>query len=314
MPNKPVNRSRGQGGVCLPYLSTAARLPWSLSRSNMNTTTQSAAKELIHETASWQFSESHRIFDSDVQSHQLMCRIHDKYAGPEDAHHNCLGCNLNDLSEQVSKYLAVTSQNDVDFELHHQFSIYAFLLNTCWERITDVFDILSVPDSYRCRHFVPFIRIRRWANFFKHPKTFGWMVHHPHYTIENSDDHNDLTADVGKHRFIDDEFLKKYYSSDAKQNAGKLRGEFVGFERTTVVVIPDIAQLTSQICHCLDHFVKIITENPIYIEMLNDTSTIQNFYASIEAQDETDCPDQTLITLGAETGGIPEALRVHQMR
>jgi len=104
---------------------------------------------------------------------------------------------------------------------------------------------------------------------------------------------NTTTPSVGKHRFIDDEFLKKYYSSDAKQNAGKLRGEFVGFERTTVVVIPDTVQLTSQICHCLDHFVNIITENPIYIEMLNDTSTIQNFYESVDDQDDTDCPNES---------------------
>jgi len=260
----------------------------------MNTSSDpTTAKEFIHETAARQFSEAQRVFDAEVQSHQLMCRIYDKYAGPDDAHHNCLGCNFDDLTRQVSKFLSIASQKPVDFDLHHQFSIYAFLLNTCWERITDVFDILGVPDGYRCRHFAPFIRVRRWANFFKHPKTFGWMVHHPRYTIENSDDHNDLSAEGGKYRFIDYEFLKTYYSSGAKQNAGKLRGEFVGFERSTVVIIPDVTQLTSEICHCVDHFVKIITENLIYIKMLNDTSTIQNFYESIDDSDDGDCPEES---------------------
>jgi hypothetical protein len=271
---------------------TATHVEFSLSLSGMSTSSNTTASpEDIRETAARHFATAQSVFDADVQSDQLMCRIYDKYAGPGDANHNCLGCNFDDLTDQVSKFLLVASKNTVDFDLHHQFSIYAFLLNTCWERITDVFDILGVPDGYRCRHFAPFIRVRRWANFFKHPKTFGWMVHHPHYSVENSDDHNQLSADVGRHRFIDDEFLKKYYSSDATKNAGKLRGEFIGFECSTVVVIPDVAQLTKEICHCLDQFVEIITENPIYVEMLNDTSTIKNFYEADAESDDVDCAE-----------------------
>ena len=219
-----------------------------------------------------------------------MCRIYEKYAGPEDAHHNCLGCNFSDLTEQISKYLKIAATNSA-VELHHEFSIFAFLVNTCWERISDIFDILGVPEGYRCRHFAPFIRARRWANFFKHPKTFGWMVHHPHYTIEDSDDHKSLTTVAGKYRFVNDEFLKKYYSSGATKNSGKLKGEFVGFEQKTVVIIPDVAQLTTELCNCLDLFVKIITDNPIYIEMLNDTSTIENFYDSQDESEDEDCDD-----------------------
>lgn len=246
----------------------------------------SSFNECIEETASREFAEAQRLFDSEVQSRQLMCRITHAYAGPDDAHHNCLGCNFNDLIEQVYKFLSVASQNLVHFDLHHNFSIYAFLLNTCWERVTDVFNIVGVPDSYRCKHFAPFIRVRRWANFFKHPKTFGWMAHHPHYTIEKSQDHKRLLTDAKKRLFIDDDFLKRYYSSDANQNANKLRGEFVGYERSSVVVIPDVVQLTAGICRCLDHFVEIITGNPVYVEILTDTSTIFNFYEAVEESNE----------------------------
>ncbi|MEJ7596003.1 MAG: hypothetical protein WKF77_31215 [Planctomycetaceae bacterium] len=262
-------------------------------------TTESQTQELIADTATRHFTDAQSIFDSQVQDGELMCRIYDTYAGPEEAHHNCLGCNFSDLTKQISKYLKIAAANS-DFQLHHEFSIFAFLINTCWERITDVFDILGVPDGYRCQYFAPFIRSRRWANFFKHPKTFGWMVHHPHYTIENSDDHKHLSREVGKYRFIDDEFLKKYYSAGPDKNAGKpkgesaskLKGKFVGFEKNTVVIVPDVSQLTTEICRCLDHFVNIITENPIYIEMLNDTSTIEDFY---ESYDETD--DETGIIM-----------------
>lgn len=235
------------------------------------------ALESIKGTTAREFGESSAIFDESVQSHQLMCRIYQRFAGPEDVHHNCLGCNFDDLTEQISKFLSIAADNTPQFELHHLFSMYTLLLNSLWERVTDVFNIIGVPDSYRTRHFSPLIRVRRWANFFKHPKTFGWVVHHPVYTIENSDHHNGLKADAGRYRFVNDEFLKTYYSSDATKNAGKLRGEFVGFERSVAVVYPDISQLTTQICECLTRFVQIITQNPVYVEMLHDTSTIQGY-------------------------------------
>jgi hypothetical protein len=54
--------------------------------------------------------------------------------------------------------------------------------------------------------------------------------------------------------------------------------ELSGFERRVVVVFPNVEVLTTQICDCLDRFVKIVTENPVYVEILNDKSTIINFF------------------------------------
>ncbi len=242
-------------------------------------------------TTKRQFSQAQRDFDSKVQSHQLMCRIFDKFSA-DDEKHNCLGCNFDDLTSQISKFLKVAAMNPVSFDLHHLFSMYASIINSGWERISDIFGIISIPEGYRCRHFSPFIRARRWSNFFKHPKTFGWVVHHPVYTIDGSDHHKSLSADAGKYRFVEDEFLKKYYSSDCEKNVSKLRGEFVGHEHSTVVVLPDIVQLTVDICNCLDHFVKVITENPVYVEMLDDTSTIADYYSRIQCVVD-------------DTGGVP---------
>ena len=185
-----------------------------------------------------QFGAASKTFDEQVQLQRIMCRIYTKFAGPESKDHNCLGCNFNELTLQICLYLHVATLNPTGFSLHQLFFMYAQLLNSCWERMTDIFDIVGVPDGYRVQHFSPFIRVRRWANFFKHPKTFGWVVHHPRYTIENSPEHKELTCDPSKVRVVDDAFLKKYYSADCKANAGKLRGEFVGFERSTVVVMP----------------------------------------------------------------------------
>lgn len=240
-----------------------------------------SGSEPLRSTADRHFRTASQAFDEHVQSQHLMCRIYDKYAGPDDTNHNCLGCNFDDLTDQISKVLRVTSSNSVNFDLHHRFSLIALMLNSCWERIVDVFEILGVPDGYRCRYFSPFICARRWANFFKHPKTFGWVVHHPTYTIQNSDHHKALEADASKYKFINEEFLKTYYAADSTKNAGKLRSEFRGVESSTVIVLPEISQLVEAVCDCLAHFVNIVTDNPIYVDILTDESTIENYF----------CPD-----------------------
>src|SRR5580704_3914114 len=172
-----------------------------------------------------------------------MCRIHAAYAGPEEANHNCLGCNFNDLTDQVSKFLQLVGGNPGLLEYHEGFSLLSQLVNSVWERIADVFDMLTVPQSYRCRHYGTFIRLRRWANFFKHPKEFGWLVHHPEYCNERSTDAAKYRADK-QFKIVDDEFLKKYYSADRCKG---LAGEFAGFQKMVVVVLPDLMEVITQI-------------------------------------------------------------------
>ena len=99
------------------------------------------------------FEAASKTFNGKVQNDQLMCRIYEAYAGPEDANHNCLGCNLDAVTDQISKFLHTAATGASGFNAEEAFSVYALLVNTLWERITDVFDIVSVPDSYRKRHY-----------------------------------------------------------------------------------------------------------------------------------------------------------------
>jgi hypothetical protein len=55
-------------------------------------------------TIAEQFAAASDVFDR-FQAQRLMCCIYDKFAGPDAKHHNCLGCNFDDLTEQISKYL-----------------------------------------------------------------------------------------------------------------------------------------------------------------------------------------------------------------
>lgn len=179
-----------------------------------------------------QFQKADELFKGRIQNEQLMCKIFSSYAGPEDANHNCLGCNFNELTGEVSSYLFISGQTM--FSLSHSLAVYVFLLNVIWERMSDVFNIVSLPEGYLVKHYGTLIRARRWANFFKHPKEFGWLVHHPVYTICGSNHHK---AD---HVYINEEFIKKYYARDGAKG---LSQEFQGKERKVIVVLPDIVEL-----------------------------------------------------------------------
>ncbi|MEO6810187.1 MAG: hypothetical protein ABI353_13820, partial [Isosphaeraceae bacterium] len=79
-------------------------------------------------------------------------------------------------------------------------------------------------------------------------------------------------------RLIDDEFLKKYYSAERTKG---LAGEFKGRESKVIVLLPNIEIITNDICKCLANFVNVVTENPVYREILNDKSTIVNYYGRV---------------------------------
>lgn len=220
------------------------------------------------------YSLAEQIFNSKVQNDQLMCRIYEAYAGPSLTHHNCLGDNFNDLTNHILKFLRIVGHDPEVFEYHESFAILSHLINTTWERISDIFMILSVPDSYKFRHYPCFIRMRKWSNFFKHPKEFAWLVCFPQWHLEGSEKALELQAD-GAYKVIDDQFLKKYYSADRSKG---LAGEFANHRDKVVVLLPDVVQVMELICDELNDFVNVVTKNPVYFEILNDKATIINFY------------------------------------
>lgn len=225
-----------------------------------------------------QFGRARDIFDEMVAGPMSMCRIYDKYAGQECEHQNCLGDNFNDITQQISWFLNLVADSGAPIKTSHSFSIYALLLNSVWERVTDILDILTVPAEYRHRHFESFMVARRWANFFKHPKAFAWLVDFPEYVTAGSDKLERLQADGKERKYVDEEFLKTYYSSDCTKNRHKLKGEFLGHEKTTVVILPKIDDLTKDICTALDDFVHVVTDNPVYVEVLTSTSSILDYF------------------------------------
>lgn len=221
------------------------------------------------------FETSRAIYQGRVNSDMLMCNVYDAFVDEKSRDHNCIGCNLQDLSEQIGRFLENAVLSNPEYKPEHTVSLYLFLLNTLWERITDIFDVIGVPDAYRARHFGPLLRVRRWANFFKHPKEFAWIVHHPQFVFEDSQELTDVKKKSADHLFVDDEFVKKFYSCERVKG---LRTQLLKSRDRVVVILPDLADLTNQVCDCVCTFVTMITDNPVYQEMLKDDSTIEGFF------------------------------------
>jgi hypothetical protein len=232
------------------------------------------------------FAAASTMFDERVQHEQMMCRIYEAYSGPDEANHNCLGCNLDAITAQISKFLRAAAAGHTGFSAEESLSVFAFLLNTLWERITDVFDIVAVPEGYRKRHYEAMYRMRRWANFFKHPKEYGWLVHHPKYLFEGTPEAGRALAKDSGLLVIEDKFLKTYYSARRVKGLAK---EFDGYENKVVVLLPDVASVTERLCDCLANFVEVVTKNPVYYEILNDRATIANYFDNLI--DEEDAKD-----------------------
>jgi hypothetical protein len=228
------------------------------------------------------FKAAFEVFSDRIQGQdkRLMCDLFEIYSGPNSLNHNCLGCNFDEMADQVFKFLLVCQNGGGYFSTQQAISIYVFLLNAIWERMGDVFEIISLPKSYLVRYFGAFITARRWANFYKHPKAFAWMVHHPEYTYEGSS-YGTVFINDPSYIKVNDEFLKKYYASE--KNSKELTGKFSGYENKVVVVLPDIVVLTVDICACLEKFIEILSENKVYREILDEKSTFVDYFSQ---QDE----------------------------
>jgi hypothetical protein len=228
-------------------------------------------------TANEKFKECYdlflaKAFDQDKIANS--CKIHNAFGGQEGQHHNCLGCNFADSSDMILRYL---EQHEELTDIQQDFTVYILLLYLLVERIEIVFDIIQLPDTYKAKHFKVFQQIRKWANFIKHPKSFI-LTHHPVYDFENS-------STVHQQQFtetIKDSFVEQYYKGHTDQNDQKKQNKELynklRNKKDILVLFPDIAQLTDKLCYSYNKFVDLIINNDVYIEILNDETTISTYF------------------------------------
>lgn len=222
------------------------------------------------------FFKAHMMKTKDAGAYPKLCDIHNAYQSNQDDlnWHNCLGCNFADsvwlLSYLFDRIESYKSNQDVYFE-------YLIRLYLLVERADVIFKIIELPVSYKLRNFKTFQRVKRWANFIKHPKAF-MFTHHPEYLMEGT------RAQVDRQIEIDDEFVQTYYSGEDKHK-NKALFDLLANAKKVAVLFPCPLQLTKDFhdeCLLLE---SVICENKVFKEMLEKHSTLEEFFESEDAEE-----------------------------
>lgn len=206
--------------------------------------------------------------DDNKDYESLFCNIHSNFANG----HNCVACNLNASNDRIQNFL-IQYRRFEDYNL--TFTTFIMLLYLQVEMFYEYFDIMQLPESYRLKHFQVLQKVKRWANFLKHPKGF-MLVHHPNWTFKNKT--SKLFPDERKFKVpvIDSKFVEEFYSGDKKNK--ELYKNLIKKSDLTVV-FPDPAELMGEFVNAQKKFAELIDKNEIVREFLNDKATIEEHFS-----------------------------------
>lgn len=210
------------------------------------------------------------IFEKEIYStdYSIFKEIHEVMEEDENDH-NCIGCNLGEQSMLTySTLLQINAYTSISQKMNLLLITYYLLV----ERIDTILSIVDLHQEYRKETFKTLNKIRKWANFIKHPKAFI-LAHHPIYTIKGYKGNPEIRKDA--EIIIDEPFLLKYYSNEKKN-----KELFVKFENKEgiVVIFPNPVDITSQFCKELKLFNRLLNNNEIYRTILRKRSTFLGFW------------------------------------
>lgn len=210
--------------------------------------------------------------DDDKEYDTLFCNIHSNFTQG----HNCVACNLNSSNRLIQIFL-LEYKNFYDSKLI--FTNFILLLYLQVEVCNEYFNIMSIPENYRLKHFQIFQEVKYWANFLKHPKGF-MLVHHPNWSFEGRISKRFPESKLKKSNpMLDSEFIKKYYSGDKNNN--ELYKILIRKENLDVI-FPNPINLITKFTEAQKKFAEIISKNEIVREMLNDKTTLEEYFSQTE--------------------------------
>jgi hypothetical protein len=181
---------------------------------------------------------------------------HDK----DDYKHNCLPCNLTDGANLIRYFLKSNFKCE---NIRYFVNIYSILLYQQAERFGVIYVKLGYKkedkNEFDWSKFPSLIKIKHWANFFKHPKS-SMFIHHPTFHIESFPDNPNFMFDG----IIDSEFVKKYFAGPNLNS--KL--EILLLNKEFKIFFPDIISFTKLLCDESDYLINIINSKNENIEKL----------------------------------------------
>jgi hypothetical protein len=194
----------------------------------------------------------------------LMCSIHSHF---DNEGHNCIGCNLESGSLLLCDFLSDSGRLKTS---EQAFTAYIWYLYLLVSKMEEYLDIMNLTTKVKSKKFGVFSKIKRWANFIKHPKAF-MFVHHPTMVFEGSPDECNFLSVNKSLIIIDDNFVKEHYSNG--NNNTKLY-KLVGNKEGVLVKYPDPLELMQEFIVSQKEFVQLICKNEIIREELDERATI----------------------------------------
>lgn len=227
-----------------------------------------------------EFKKAAHYFDTslfDKPQYSKFCYIH-KHLETGKKDHNCLGCNLNNvlMFTQVQIQQAVKMDN-----IEHIYFQVIIALYLAVERMDTILNIINLNKTYRDTHFKTIQRIRKWANFIKHPKAF-MFCHHPVFTFNGCSFNSTIRKDFSQ--IIDESFILAYYSNNDDND--KLFQTIENKEKV-LVVFPNITKIIEGFVKEANHFVSIVENNEVYREILTTKSTFLDYYIESKANEKS---------------------------
>lgn len=202
----------------------------------------------------------------------FFCQIHKNF---KDGH-NCVACNLNLTNERILNHLYSYKFFD---DIHTTYSIFIMLLYLQVETFFEYMNLVKIPQPYLLKNFTTFYKIKRWANFLKHPKSF-LLVHHPVWRYED-DEFGEIELNE---LVINTNFVEKFYKGD-KTNSELYKT--LKKKENLIVLFPNPVKLTDDYLLTQQKFRNLISENSMIIEILQDEATVKEYFEE-EDKENTD--------------------------
>jgi hypothetical protein len=213
----------------------------------------------ISETKNQSKSETvySKLIDALKENHQRRIGENYQYA------HNCIGCNLEEGARNI---LLFFNYNKETLSTRYFLTMYTLVFYLQAERLAVIYKELGYirkeNGEFDWLEFPNLHRIYRWANFFKHPKSY-MLLHHPDFFIEG----DSYIPNFMVNQIIDDEFVLKYYNG--KKNNVELRGKLANQE-SVKVIFPNLLEFTKNACCEFENIIRVITNENSHLQTLSN--------------------------------------------
>lgn len=207
------------------------------------------------------YSQLHSTFSSIYKSHGLSHTFK----------HNCIGCNLEEGAKNIELFFKYNK--NVQSERYF-LTLFTMLFYLQAERMAVIYSELGFIKIQRKKKVFDWcktpelLRIKYWANFFKHPKAY-MLLHHPSFFIQGDPNIPNFMVN----EIIDEKFIQTFYKGDEKNL--DLRDKLLNKDGV-IIIFPNLVKFTKDLCREFEKLVDLIVSDEKHIlQLANSTSLNQ---------------------------------------